>query len=220
MSAIFDVVGPLVATVAGMTAVAAIAAALKEGVLKKLRFGSFEIETNTPEVTAFRLALERANEQPQRQALPFEVEQLANYYAQILSQSKVAFWFSLIFASLGFLVIVVAAFLYNQTNSDSAVAQFIAGLIMDAVAGLFFVQSKNAQQSMGEFFDKLRKDRAQVESRALCEAVETLEAKDALRVHLALYYAGVESHEGVAKSISDTCLRKSAQPNNPPDAAR
>jgi hypothetical protein len=79
---------------------------------------------------------------------------------------------------------------------------------MDAVAGLFFVQSKNAQKSMGEFFDKLRKDRAQVESRALCEALTTPEAKDSLRVHLALFYAGVEGHESIAKSISETSLKR------------
>ena len=159
---------------------------------------------------AFREALERSSREPEREALPFEVEQLANYYAQILSQSKVAFWFSLIFASLGFLVIVVAAFLYSKTDSGSAIAQFVAGIIMDAVAGLFFVQSKNAQKPMGEFFDKLRKDRAQVESRALCEAVTTPEAKDALRVHLALFYAGVETHESVAKSIAEASLRRAA----------
>jgi len=214
----FDEIVPIVVSaIAGVAAAASIAGALKEGVLKKLRFGSFEIETNSPEVRAFKRALEQANQQPQRQALPFEVEQLANYYAQILSQSKVAFWFSLIFASLGFMVIVIAAFLYNQTNSGSAIAQFIAGLIMDAVAGLFFVQSKNAQQSMGEFFDKLRKDRSQAESRALCDAITIPEAKDALRVHLSLFYAGVESHEAVAKSIAETTLVRVAQPGAPAD---
>lgn len=220
MSITLEVIGPVVAVISGAVAAAAIAGALKEGVLKKIRFGGLEFETNTPEVRAFREALERANEQPQqKQQLPFEVEQLANYYAQILSQSKVAFWFSLIFASLGFMVIVVAAFLYNKTDAGSAIAQFIAGLIMDAVAGLFFVQSKNAQQSMGEFFDKLRKDRAQAESRALCESVETAEAKDALRVHLALYYAGLESHDRVASSITDACLRRAVQPPLPADGS-
>jgi hypothetical protein len=203
-----DLVGPIVAGIAAAAAGASILGAAKAGVLKKVRLGGFEIEAATPEAQAFRQALEQSKRAPEREDLPFEVEQLANYYAQILSQSKVSFWFSLIFASLGFLVIVVAAFLYNQTNSGSAIAQFVAGIIMDAVAGLFFVQSKNAQKSMGDFFDKLRKDRAQVESRALCEAVSTQEAKDSLRVHLALFYAGVEGHETIAKSISDACLKR------------
>lgn len=202
-----DVVGPIVAILAASATAASLAGALRAGVLKKVRFGAFEIETNSPEVQAFREALEHAGGRG-KEAIPFEIEQLANYYAQILSQSKVSFWFSLIFASLGFLVIVVAAFLYKDGASSSAIAQFIAGIIMDAVSGLFFVQSRNAQQSMGEFFDKLRRDRAQVESRALCDAVVSADAKDALRVHLALYYAGVEAHESVAKAISDTCLRK------------
>lgn len=205
-----DIIGPIVAAIAAATAGASIIGASKAGVLKRVRLGGFEIEAASPEVLAFREALEKAKQAPEREALPFEVEQLANYYAQILSQSKVSFWFSLIFASLGFLVIVVAAFLYNETSSGSAIAQFVAGIIMDAVAGLFFVQSKNAQKSMGDFFDKLRKDRAHVESRALCEAVTTQEAKDSLRVHLALFYAGVEGHENIANAISTACLSKKA----------
>jgi hypothetical protein len=205
-----DLIGPIVAAIAAATAGASIIGASKAGVLKRVRLGGFEIEAASPEALAFREALEKSKQAPEREALPFEVEQLANYYAQILSQSKVSFWFSLIFASLGFLVIVVAAFLYNETSSGSAIAQFVAGIIMDAVAGLFFVQSKNAQKSMGDFFDKLRKDRAHVESRALCEAVTTQEAKDSLRVHLALFYAGVEGHENIANAISTACLSKKA----------
>jgi len=143
-------------------------------------------------------------------AVPFETEHLARYYAQILLQSRVAFWFSLVFASLGFFVIVAGALLYAQDKAAQAIAQGIAGLVVDAVAALFFVQSKGAQSSMTEFFDKLRKDRQQAESRKLCDEVEDPSAKDALRIQLSLYYAGLDDHSAVAHQIAADCLANSA----------
>jgi hypothetical protein len=132
---------------------------------------------------------------------------LAAYYAQVLAQSKVSFWFSLVFASLGFLVIVVAAFRFTPDSAGAAVAQIVAGSIMDAVAALFFVQSKAAQTSMSDFFEKLRRDRQHAESRRLREAIAEPQARDALRVQLALHYAEVPSGSDVAKGIIEATLR-------------
>ena len=55
-------------------------------------------------------------------------------------------------------------FTYTSVTTGAAIAQITAGIIMDAVSALFFVQSKSAQTSMGEFFDKLRRDHQQAES--------------------------------------------------------
>ena len=63
---------------------------------------------------------------------------------------------------------------------------------------------------MAEFFDKLRKDREQVESRSLCNDVTNENAKDALRIQLSLYYAGLPNGENIAKAIVDSCLRSAA----------
>ncbi len=177
--------------------------ALKSGVLKRVRFGSFEIEASTEDAAQFKSALEKSKEQ----SVPFEIEQLANYYSQILSQSKVSFWFSMIFASLGFAIIVISAFLHTEGTTTATIAQFSAGIIMDAVAGLFFVQSRNAQKSMGEFFDKLRNDRLHAESKLITESIQSKDAQDALRLHLALHYACVPRSDDVAKHITEKCLR-------------
>jgi len=88
------------------------------------------------------------------------------------------------------------------------IARFIAGGIVDAVAALFFVQSKRAQESMAEFFDKLRRDRNHLEARKLCENLDTPEAKDALRVRLALHYAEVASADAISESIMKVCLQR------------
>lgn len=208
MSSIIDikeVVAAIAASVSIAVAFTALAGAFRAGVLKKIRFGSFEVEAQTEEVKAFRAALQHSGSAEPKD-IPFEIEQLTNYYSQILAQSKVSFWFSLIFASLGFATIVVAAFLYTDGAGAATAAQFTAGLIMDAVAGLFFVQSRNAQKSMGEFFDKLRNDRLHMESRNLCDSIEDKSAQDALRIHLALHYAGATNAETIAKHITESCL--------------
>ena len=77
---------------------------------------------------------------------------------------------------------------------------------MEAVSSLFFVQSKNSQKSMGEFFDKLRSDRLHLESRKMCDDIKSVQVQDALKLHLSLHYADVENSEGIAKHISETVL--------------
>ncbi|AUI82755.1 hypothetical protein MHN00_17755 [Alteromonas sp. Cnat2-8] len=182
--------------------------AFRSGVLTKVRVGGLEIASNSPESQRIRTAIEQTV--TGKDDIPFEVEQLTNYYSQILSQSKIAFWFSLVFASLGFVAIVVAAFFYTSESSGTTIAQFVAGTIMEAVASLFFVQSKNAQKSMGDFFDKLRSDRLHLESRKLCDDIVNSDAQDSLKLHLSLHYAGVKDSDVIAKHISETVI---ASPN-------
>lgn len=184
--------------------------AFKSGILRRVRFGSFEILASKQERDEARALIERVVA-PDREGAPFETEQLAQYYAQVLAQSRTSFWFSLVFASIGFLVIVVAGFTYSRGGTGATVAQFIAGLVMDAVSALFFVQSKTAQKAMGEFFDKLRRDRQQVESRKLAESISDPAAKDALRIQLALHYADVPKSDEISQSIIGRCFGKREQ---------
>ncbi|MBB3190919.1 TRADD-N-associated membrane domain-containing protein [Halomonas cerina] len=208
--ALQEILGIVATAIAVGATVASIVGAFNAGVLRRIRFGSIEIEAPSEETRKLREALKAAV--TAGKDIPFEIEQLTNYYSQILTQSKISFWFSLVFASLGFAIIVVAAFLYTDGSGTATVAQFVAGVIMDAVAGLFFVQSRNAQESMAEFFDKLRSDRLHMESRRLVDNVSSETAKDALRLHLSLHYAGVSNAEGVAKGITETCLANPSRP--------
>lgn len=190
--------------ISGLTALLVVIAAFRSGALSRIKFGSFEVVASKQERQDAE-ALVRSITSASKD-LPFETEQLAKYYAQVLAQSKTSFWFSLIFASIGFMVIVYAVFAYTSSNLGTSVVQLTAGLVIDAVAALFFVQSKDAQKSMGDFFDKLRKDRQQVESRALCDSITDKKAQDALRVQLALYYAGLPDYHVLSKDIVERCL--------------
>jgi hypothetical protein len=71
------------------------------GALRTIRFGPLEIEAAEKDVADAR-EIVRAISAPDSEKLPFETEQLANYYAQVLGQSKVSFWFSLCLHLSGF----------------------------------------------------------------------------------------------------------------------
>ncbi len=210
VSELSNIISILVLGTSVIVAVLSIIGAMRAGVLTRLRVGNLlEIQATPQEREAAKALVAAASSTP-RDEVPFETEQLALYYGQILAQSKISFWFSLIFASLGFVVIIVAVFLYTNGTAGATIAQFSAGVIMDAVAALFFVQSRNAQKSMGEFFDKLRRDRQQLESRKLCEQVENPTARDALRVQLSLHYADVPTSADVARAVIDAGFPRSA----------
>ena len=180
--------------------------AFKSGALNHIKLGSLEVKggpIEKIEVVDFIRSVTTSDSEK----IPFETEQLANYYSQVLAQSKVSFWFSLVFASIGFFIIVLAAFMHSEADTGSTIARFVAGGVVDAVAALFFVQSKRAQEAMSEFFDKLRRDRNHVEARKLCESLGSGETRDALRVRLALHYAEVSSPDDIARSIYAATLR-------------
>ncbi len=192
--------------VAFLSALFAIIGAFRSGVLRHVKFGSFELQASEKDTQEARAIIQAVALSPEER-VPFETEQLANYYAQVLAQSKISFWFSLVFASIGFFIIVLAAFMHAGADSGSTIARFIAGGVVDAVAALFFIQSKRAQESMAEFFDKLRRDRNHVEARRLCESLEIPAARDALRIRLSLHYAEVNTADAISDSIISACLK-------------
>lgn len=125
--------------------------------------------------------------------IPFEIEQLANYYSVTLGQAKISFWFSLIFASIGFVVILGAALLYKEGDVMGASIKITSGLVIDAVAALFFVQSRRAQEAMGSFFEKLRTDRQFIEARKICDEISNDTTKDSIKTILVLHYSGLQT---------------------------
>ena len=127
-----------------------------------------------------------------RGATPFEVAALANYYNQALRSARISFYFSLLFASIGFGVIIFAFISYQGADVAGAVIKVVSGTVIDAVSGLFFVQSTNSQKSMGEFFEKLRLDRLIAEARTMISEIEDPILRDQLRAQMILKYSGID----------------------------
>jgi heme/copper-type cytochrome/quinol oxidase subunit 4 len=120
------------------------------------------------------------------------------YHSQSLAQSKISFWFSLVFAALGFLIIITSIFVYNDRSSYPGI---VAGTIIDAVSALFFYQANKARQLMADFFDRLRADRKLDESIRLCDSIDNEFMRNSVKAKLCLYFSGLEDSYNIARDI-------------------
>jgi hypothetical protein len=156
-----------------------------------------------------KVETDKTKEEPQEIIqTAFELKQLDNYYSQALSQSRISFWFSILFASIGFVIIIIAGFMYSGKNIESTIVSLISGTIIDSVAALFFVQTRRAQQNMSDFFQKLREDKQYIEAKGLCDSLESTKAKDALKVQLALNFSNIPNSKEIGSEIIKDCLNE------------
>jgi uncharacterized membrane protein len=179
----------------------------------KLKFGNISIESDKTQkqnydeiISSFRLA--KGNE------LPFEIEQLAKYYTQILYQNKVSFWFSIVFAAIGFLIIILLIFTNAEIISDKGIVTMVSSIIIEAVSALFYTRSNKAQKEMQEFFNKLRKDRQYGEARKLIESLTNPMIKDIAKVQLALKYSEIENNTETLNEIIKNASVETLQKEN------
>jgi hypothetical protein len=130
---------------------------------------------------------------------------LKEYHSQGLAQSKISFWFSLIFAALGFAVIIIAILTMDKgikfTDQARTFVSLVAGTVIEAVSALFFVQSNKARQLMIEFFDKLRADRKLEESLRLANELPDPVLQSRLKIILALNFADRKSADEFLCSV-------------------
>jgi len=85
---------------------------------------------------------------------------LAKYASHGLAQSRISFVVSLVFAGLGFLVILtgVAIVTVRHGSLTTAAVSALSGTVVEAVAALFFTLNRMNQKNMLVFYDKLRSD--------------------------------------------------------------
>lgn len=83
-----------------------------------------------------------------QQRLAYDATRFDEYHQQSISQSRISFWFSLFFASIGFLIIAKSIFAFSDKTGYIGI---VAGTIIDVVSALFFYQSNKARQLMSEF---------------------------------------------------------------------
>ena len=169
--------------------VAMLIAAYRKGLFSRRPLPSSEAAPRTlvvhGDVVGSNIALAPAKN---LQEIALEASNVDEYHRQSIAQSRISFWFSLAFASLGFLIIATSVFTYSDKSGYLGV---IAGTIIDAIAALFFYQSNRARQLMAEFFDRLRTDRKLEEALRLCGEIHDDQMRDALRVRLSLHFSGV-----------------------------
>jgi TRADD-N domain-containing protein len=209
---------PILAAVVVVLGIAALAGRTQ------IRFGKFMLNFDRTRVDeeTIRRRLENATDFDKGSQ---QYVLLKEYHSQGLAQSRMSFWFSLIFASIGFAVIALSIGIFLQQSKDPSVGwlegagkpifTLVAGTIIDAVAGLFFVQSNKARQLMVEFFDKLRIDRKLDEALRLADSIEDKMTASHLKALLSLNFAEIS----VDRPLFETVIRNGKQlsePEGPP----
>lgn len=130
---------------------------------------------------------------------------LKQYHAQGLGQSRISFWFSLIFAACGFAVIVVSILTVDKDKSlltqPNAIISLISGTIIDAVSALFFVQSNKSRELMSTFFEKLRTDRKIEESLKLADSITDENLRSKLKLILSLHFAEIVTSDNIVSIV-------------------
>ena len=117
---------------------------------------------------------------------------ITNYHEQALGQAKAQFWFSVAAATIGFVWILWAGASIDPTRLAS-VSRTLPGIVMDAVAFLFFRQASETRQRATELYDRLRRDKQMAESTTLVGSIEDLRLRDRREgAQLALHMAGLQ----------------------------
>jgi hypothetical protein len=130
---------------------------------------------------------------------------LKQYHAQGLGQSRISFWFSLIFAACGFAVIALSILNVDNDKSfftqPSSIISLISGTIIDAVSALFFVQSNKSRELMSTFFEKLRADRKIEESLKLADSITDEKLRSKLKMILSLHFAEIVTSDNIVSIV-------------------
>jgi hypothetical protein len=131
---------------------------------------------------------------------------LAKYSAQGLAQSQISFMVSIIFASLGFLVILggVGVAIFANKSTATAVIPVISGAVVDAVAGLFFTVNSRTQKVMVDFFDKLRSDRRVEDAMEIASKLPDSVMGSKLQALLALNFTQVNDIPELFRQLIDS----------------
>lgn len=175
--------------------------------VRKVQFGKVNSDLNRPDSKSQETADGSVDNQGDISLTTNERQflLLKQYHAQGLSQSKISFWFSLIFATCGFLVIVLAVLnveknqnLFTQPN---AIISLISGTIIDAVSALFFVQSNKSRELMSTFFEKLRADRKIEESLKLADSITDENLRSKLKMILSLHFAEIVTSDNIVSIV-------------------
>lgn len=116
---------------------------------------------------------------------------ISSYHEQALSQAKVQFWFSVVAATVGFVWILYAG-MEIKAESATSLMKTLPGVVMDAVAFLFFRQASETRQRATELYDRLRKDKQMTEAASLVAEIADEKVRSVVQAQIALHMAGLQ----------------------------
>ena len=123
------------------------------------------------------------------------IEELVNsYHQQALSQARVQFWFSVIAATIGFGFILYSSFEFSAENW-ATILKILPGVVIDAVALLFFRQAEQTRQRATELYDRLRSDSQAIMAKDLLSSIEDTKIRSIAQAQIAMRLSGVTTKE-------------------------
>lgn len=115
---------------------------------------------------------------------------ISGYHEQALGQARIQFYFSVVAATVGFAWIIYSA-REIEVGKLATVFKTLPGVVMDAVAFLFFRQASETRQRATELYDRLRKDKQLSEARSLVESIEDVKIRSTVQAQIALHMSGL-----------------------------
>ena len=91
-----------------------------------------------------------------------------------------------------------------DTAQNASIPALVSGTVVEAIAGLFFVQSNRARDVMTSFFEKARVDRSLSEALRLADEVPDKLIRSRLQTVLALRLANAEATDEVIRTVMAT----------------
>jgi hypothetical protein len=140
--------------------------------------------------------------------IPNETEQMKKeYHKQRLWQSKMAFWLSFGGSIAGFLIIT-GSVIYGMWTHNDQWPGIVSGIVVEAVAALFYTLSNKANEKISEFFKELTEDSKIKNAIELArEMEEGNTVKNQLYVKLSLHLSGLDE-EKICKNTLESCNLK------------
>lgn len=108
-----------------------------------------------------------------------------------LEQARFQFWFSIGAATIGFAWIITAGAMALNSDSSARLLQVAPGIILDAVAFLFFRQAEETCQRATALYDRLRTDYLKTQAISIVDSIEDTKLRSAIRGQLALHIVGM-----------------------------
>ena len=95
----------------------------------------------------------------------------------------------------------------------------LPGVIIDAVAALFFRQAERIRERATELYDRLRRDRQMLRAESVVASIDALMIRSAAKAQIVLHMAGLEPKEIDLDSFISLHQHTdaSAQQSAPPD---
>lgn len=151
-------------------------------------------EVNSGEFQRVLSELDRLRREQADQEIASVEVLIQSHQKQALAQASIQFWFSVFAATLGFgLIIGSAIYSFGVSDSSTAVIRSVPGIVIEAVAALFFKQATETRQRATDFYDRLRNDSNKDEAIALASKIEDVTLRSAVQAEIALHLADHKS---------------------------